>query len=50
MSIVASTLPTEPTGGEFHSDKEKSKLRKRKASANFLNNLREELFSGEFDA
>lgn len=46
---LTSTLPTEPAGGEFHSDKEKSKLRKRKASASFLSNLREELFSGEFD-
>jgi tRNA (adenine-N(1)-)-methyltransferase non-catalytic subunit len=47
--LVATVLPTEPTGGEFHSEKERSKLRKRKATASVLSNLREELFSGEFD-
>ncbi|QRV94729.1 tRNA (adenine(58)-N(1))-methyltransferase non-catalytic subunit TRM6 [Ceratobasidium sp. AG-Ba] len=46
---LATTLPTEPASGEFQSDKERSKLRKRKATANVLSNLREELFSGEFD-
>ncbi|CAE7132858.1 unnamed protein product [Rhizoctonia solani] len=37
--------PVEPT----QTNKEKSKQRKRKAMANVLSNLREELFSGEFD-
>ncbi|KAG8730036.1 tRNA (adenine(58)-N(1))-methyltransferase non-catalytic subunit trm6 [Ceratobasidium sp. 414] len=46
---LATTLPTEPAGGEFHSDRERSKLRKRKATASVLTSLREELFSGEFD-
>ncbi|KAG9102889.1 tRNA (adenine(58)-N(1))-methyltransferase non-catalytic subunit trm6 [Ceratobasidium sp. 370] len=46
---LATVLPTEPAGGEFRSDKERSKLRKRKTTASVLTGLREELFSGEFD-
>ncbi|KAG9123034.1 tRNA (adenine(58)-N(1))-methyltransferase non-catalytic subunit trm6, partial [Ceratobasidium sp. 392] len=46
---LATTLPVEPAGGQFQSDKERSKLRKRKAVASTLTGLREELFSGEFD-
>ncbi|KAG8769967.1 tRNA (adenine(58)-N(1))-methyltransferase non-catalytic subunit trm6 [Ceratobasidium sp. 428] len=46
---LATTLPTEPAGGQFQSNKEQTKLRKRKATASVLTDLREELFSGEFD-
>ncbi|KAG8763805.1 tRNA (adenine(58)-N(1))-methyltransferase non-catalytic subunit trm6 [Ceratobasidium sp. 428] len=46
---LATTLPIEPAGGQFQSNKEQTKLRKRKATASVLTDLREELFSGEFD-
>ncbi|KAL5640408.1 hypothetical protein ACGC1H_007606 [Rhizoctonia solani] len=40
---------TEESVEEAQNNKEKSKHRKRKAAASVLSNLREELFSGEFD-
>ncbi|KAJ1302812.1 hypothetical protein OPQ81_003118 [Rhizoctonia solani] len=46
--LVAARVAEEPVE-EPQTNKEKSKQRKRKASAHVLSNLREELFSGEFD-
>lgn len=46
--LAAARGVEEPTE-EPQTNKEKSKLRKRKATADVLSNLREELFSGEFD-
>ncbi|KIM88856.1 hypothetical protein PILCRDRAFT_813845 [Piloderma croceum F 1598] len=42
--------PTEPSDGQFHSDRQKSRLNKRKAVSESLTNTREELFAGEFDS
>jgi len=42
--------PTEPSGGQFHSERQKSRLNKRKAVSNSLASTREELFAGEFDS
>jgi len=41
--------PTEPSDGQFHSERQKSRLNKRKAVSDSLTNTREELFAGEFD-
>ena len=41
--------PTEPPDGQFHSDRQKLRLNKRKAVSDSLTNTREELFAGEFD-
>jgi tRNA (adenine-N(1)-)-methyltransferase non-catalytic subunit len=41
--------PTEPPDGQFHSERQKSRLNKRKAVSDSLRNTREELFAGEFD-
>lgn len=41
--------PSEVPGEEIRSDRQKTRLGKRKAISDLLNNTREELFSGEFD-
>ncbi|CAE6447289.1 unnamed protein product [Rhizoctonia solani] len=46
---VAATRVAEEPIGETQTNKEKSKHRKRRATASVLSSLREELFSGEFD-
>jgi len=42
--------PTEPSGGQYHSERQKSRLNKRKAESDSLTSTREELFAGEFDS
>ncbi|KAH9968823.1 Gcd10p-domain-containing protein [Russula dissimulans] len=42
-------LSTEPASGSFGSEKHKSRLSKRKMASDALFNVREELFSGEFE-
>ncbi|KZP25277.1 Gcd10p-domain-containing protein, partial [Athelia psychrophila] len=41
--------PVEPSDGKFHSERQKTRLNKRKALTNNINGTREELFNGEFD-
>ncbi|KAF7972594.1 hypothetical protein HWV62_17398 [Athelia sp. TMB] len=41
--------PSEPPDGKLHSERQKSRLNKRKAVSNSINGTREELFNGEFD-
>ncbi|KAB5591871.1 TRNA (adenine(58)-N(1))-methyltransferase non-catalytic subunit TRM6 [Ceratobasidium theobromae] len=47
---LAATRTAEEPPEEPQTNKEKAKQRKRRATANFLSNLREELFTGEFDS
>jgi len=42
--------PTAPPDGQFHSERQKSRLNKRKAVSDSLASTREELFAGEFDS
>ena len=42
--------PSELPSDEIKSDRQKSRLRKRKSINDALNNTRDELFAGEFDA
>jgi len=42
-------LSPEPASGSYGSEKHKSRLSKRKLASDTLSNMREELFSGEFD-
>ncbi|KEP53186.1 eukaryotic translation initiation factor 3 62 kDa subunit [Rhizoctonia solani 123E] len=49
IPLGAAQVVEEPVE-EAQNNKEKSKQRKRKAAASVLSNLREELFSGEFDS
>jgi tRNA (adenine58-N1)-methyltransferase non-catalytic subunit len=49
QSSCAVMAPTEPPDGQFHSERQKSRLNKRKAVTDSLTNTREELFAGEFD-
>ena len=41
--------PTEPESGNIRSERQRSRLDKRKKAKGGLENAREELFSGEFD-
>lgn len=41
--------PTEPHDGQIHSERQKSRLNKRKAVSDSLTSTREELFAGEWD-
>lgn len=41
--------PTEPHDGQIHSERQKSRLNKRKVASDSLTSTREELFAGEWD-
>jgi tRNA (adenine-N(1)-)-methyltransferase non-catalytic subunit len=49
LIVIIVVPPSELAEGEVRSERQKSRLKKRKAINDVLENTRQELFAGEFD-